>query len=59
MLLSLLVLGMLLEQRQALDLVKMQPLLLSLENLNLDLRNQAKVTSESTSISRDVGMALF
>lgn len=48
MLLYLLVLGMLLELRQALDLVKMLPLLLSLENLHLDLWNQAKVTSEST-----------
>jgi hypothetical protein len=31
-----------------LDLVKMLPLLLSLENLHQDLWNQAKVTSEST-----------
>lgn len=60
MLLYLLVLGMLLELRQALDLVKMLPLLLSLENLHLDLWNQAKVTSESTygAGRRDAGMAL-
>lgn len=60
MLLYLLVLGMLMELLQALDLVKMLPLLLSLENLHQDLWNQAKVTSESTygAGRRDAGMAL-
>ena len=62
MLLYLLVLSMLffLELLQALDLVKMLPLLLSLEKMHLDLWNQAKVTSESTygAGRRDAGMAL-
>jgi len=60
MLLYLLVLGMLMELLQALDLVKMLPLLLSLDNLHQDLWNQALVTSKSTygAGRRDAGMAL-